>query len=76
MKLHSFSVYLTVLAPMKVTSTILSSETDNDLVISNDRLSAIVAKGSGVMVSLHLDGQNLLGTLSGSTGRGPYLGKK
>ncbi|KAH8731926.1 polysaccharide lyase-like protein family 4 [Phaeosphaeriaceae sp. PMI808] len=47
---------------------IKSSEDSNAINISNDRLSFSVAKASGSISNLSLDGQNLLGT-----GRGPYL---
>lgn len=47
---------------------IKSSEDSNAINISNDRLSYSVAKGTGSISKLTLDGQNLLGT-----GRGPYL---
>ncbi|KAF2826762.1 galactose mutarotase-like protein [Ophiobolus disseminans] len=47
---------------------IKSSEDTSAINISNDRLAFSVAKGSGSVSKLSLDGQNLLGT-----GRGPYL---
>jgi rhamnogalacturonan endolyase len=47
---------------------IISSEDSGAINISNDRLSFSVAKSSGSVSKLFLDGQNLLGT-----GRGPYL---
>jgi rhamnogalacturonan endolyase len=47
---------------------IRSSEDSSTINISNDRLSFSVAKSSGTVSKLSLDGQNLLGT-----GRGPYL---
>jgi rhamnogalacturonan endolyase len=51
-----------------------ATETSTQLIIANDRLYTAVEKKSGAVVSLALDGQNLLGTRSGSTGIGPYLG--
>lgn len=48
---------------------IKSSESSSAIDISNDRLSFSVAKSSGSVSKLTLDGQNLLG----SGGRGPYL---
>jgi rhamnogalacturonan endolyase len=47
---------------------ITSSENNSTINIANDRLSFSVAKSSGSISKLSLDGQNLLGT-----GRGPYL---
>jgi rhamnogalacturonan endolyase len=47
---------------------ITSSEDSSAISISNDRLSFSIAKSSGAVSKLLLDGQNLLGT-----GRGPYL---
>jgi rhamnogalacturonan endolyase len=47
---------------------IKSSEDSAAINISNDHLSFSVAKGTGSISKLSLDGQNLLGT-----GRGPYL---
>ncbi|KAH7396400.1 polysaccharide lyase-like protein family 4 [Pyrenochaeta sp. MPI-SDFR-AT-0127] len=47
---------------------IKSSEDSSAINISNDRLSFSVAKGTGSISKLSLDGQNLLGS-----GRGPYL---
>lgn len=47
---------------------LVATENATHLVISNDRLDTSVEKASGAMVTLDLDGQNLLGTRSGSTG--------
>lgn len=47
---------------------IKSSESSTAIDISNDRLAFSVAKSSGTVSKLTLDGQNLLGS-----GRGPYL---
>jgi rhamnogalacturonan endolyase len=49
-------------------ATIKSSDDSTAINISNDRLSFSVAKDTGSVSKLSLDGQNLLGT-----GRGPYL---
>ncbi|KAI0132171.1 galactose mutarotase-like domain-containing protein [Xylariales sp. AK1849] len=59
--------------PAIVLGALNATEDDVALVISNDRLYASVSKSSGAVESLTLDGQNLLGTKSGSTGIGPYL---
>lgn len=56
-----------------VQASLNASETDTLLTLANDRLIAAVSKSSGAVVTLTLDGQNLLGTQSGSTGIGPYL---
>ena len=45
-----------------------ASENATHLVIGNDHLYAGVEKASGAMVTLELDGQNLLGTRNGSLG--------
>ncbi|KAL3464629.1 rhamnogalacturonate lyase B [Aspergillus heterothallicus] len=41
--------------------------------LSNARLSLAVSKSNGQIVDLALDGQDLLGPVSGNTGKGPYL---
>lgn len=41
--------------------------------ISNSRFSVAVAKSNGHVVDANLDGQDLLGPLSGNSGKGPYL---
>lgn len=60
-------------APQWAAAKLAANETDTNLVIANDRLYAAVAKNGGSIVTLTLDGQNLLGTRSGATGQGPYL---
>jgi len=60
-------------APQLVAAALNATETDTQLVISNDRLYAAVQKKGGAIVKLTLDGTNLLGSPSGSTGIGPYL---
>lgn len=56
-----------------VSALLNATETSSVLSISNERLYAAVDKKTGVMSTLTLDGQNLLGTRSGSVGIGPYL---
>lgn len=51
----------------------IGTQTSTALILANDRLVAQVGKSKGVVTSLYLDGQNLLGVISGSTGIGPYL---
>jgi rhamnogalacturonan endolyase len=68
------SLFLSLLAgPAWVLAALNATENATQLTISNDRLYASVSKTSGAVVTLTLDGQNLLGTKSGSTGIGPYL---
>ncbi|KAI1405285.1 polysaccharide lyase family 4 protein [Hypoxylon fuscum] len=47
---------------------VVATEDDTQLIIQNDRLHTRVDKASGAMDTVELDGQNLLGTKSGSTG--------
>ncbi|KAK3939862.1 rhamnogalacturonan lyase [Diplogelasinospora grovesii] len=66
--------FLVLSCALRCVSALLNAtETSTSLVIANDRLYAAVEKASGVVVTLTLDGQNLLGTRSGMTGIGPYL---
>ncbi|KAG2420496.1 hypothetical protein HFD88_000108 [Aspergillus terreus] len=48
------------------------SQTNSSITLANDRLTAIFSN-AGKVVDLYLDGQDLLGPASGSTGVGPYL---
>ena len=50
-----------------------TEETDSQIIVSNDRLTAVLDKSSGHITDVNLDGQDLLGPTSGSTGKGPYL---
>ncbi|ETS82581.1 Rhamnogalacturonate lyase B [Pestalotiopsis fici W106-1] len=61
------------LAPAAVLAALNATETSSELIIANSRLYASVNKSTGSVETLTLDGQNLLGTKSGSTGVGPYL---
>ncbi|CAG8305805.1 unnamed protein product [Penicillium nalgiovense] len=49
------------------------AENQTYITLANDRLTAVLQKSAGQIVDLTLDGQDLLGTQSGSTGIGPYL---
>ncbi|KAI1210963.1 polysaccharide lyase family 4 protein [Annulohypoxylon truncatum] len=51
-----------------VCAKVVATENATALVIQNDRLFTRVDKASGAMDAIFLDGQNLLGTRSGSTG--------
>lgn len=77
MKLPIFSAtslgLLMLQAPQWVSAKLDATETATNLVLANDRLYASVRKAGGSIVSLTLDGQNLLGPATGSTGKGPYL---
>lgn len=64
---------LALKAPQWVAAKLDANETDTQLIIANDRLYAAVGKTGGAIVKLTLDGQDLLGPKSGSTGIGPYL---
>ncbi|CAG8133684.1 unnamed protein product [Penicillium olsonii] len=48
-------------------------ENSTFITLGNDRLTAVLKKSAGQIVDLSLDGQDLLGVQSGSTGIGPYL---
>ncbi|KAL3463888.1 galactose mutarotase-like domain-containing protein [Aspergillus heterothallicus] len=48
-------------------------EDDGSITLENDRLKAVFDKDRGSVIDLYLDGQDLLGPQSGSTGIGPYL---
>lgn len=60
-------------APALALAALNTTETSSAVIIANDRLYASVNKATGAVETLTLDGQNLLGTKSGSTGIGPYL---
>lgn len=48
-------------------------DTGTAFILANDRLNVTVPKAEGIITGLKLDGQDLLGTPSGSVGRGPHL---
>ena len=56
-----------------VSATLHVAENKTTITLANDRLSAVLQRGSGQIVDLFLDGQDLLGPQSGSSGVGPYL---
>ncbi|OGM48700.1 rhamnogalacturonate lyase B [Aspergillus bombycis] len=49
------------------------TEDNSTITLTNDRLTSTFAKEKGHVSELFLDGQDLLGPISGSTGVGPYL---
>ncbi|KAI1083402.1 polysaccharide lyase family 4 protein [Whalleya microplaca] len=70
MLLRSFSSLSWIILSFspRVFAKVIATEDASQLVIENDRLYTRVDKASGAMDALSLDGQNLLGTPSGSTG--------
>ncbi|KAL2820919.1 Rhamnogalacturonate lyase B [Aspergillus cavernicola] len=50
-----------------------ATQDDSSITLENDRLKAVFDIGQGRVADLYLDGQDLLGPQSGSTGVGPYL---
>lgn len=49
------------------------AEDFSSITLNNDRFKAVWSKSKGSVVDMFLDGQDLLGPQSGSTGIGPYL---
>ncbi|CAI6096437.1 unnamed protein product [Clonostachys chloroleuca] len=60
-------------APLQASAKLDANETDGRFILSNDRFYTAIDKSIGSVVSLTLDGQDLLGPKSGATGQGPYL---
>lgn len=52
---------------------VTTGENATHFTLSNDRLSVVLARSSGHIVDVILDGQDLLGPLNGNRGKGPYL---
>lgn len=50
-----------------------ATESTSQFVLQNDRLYLAVDKSNGQVVDVVLDDQDLLGPVSGSTGKGPYV---
>lgn len=50
-----------------------ATETTSQFKLQNDRLSVAVDKSNGQVVDIVLDQQDLLGPISGNTGKGPYV---
>lgn len=73
-KLTAASLLLTALqAPRAVLAELHANETDTHYILANDNFYTAVEKSRGSVTKLTLDGQDLLGPRSGSTGQGPYL---
>ncbi|KAH6669756.1 rhamnogalacturonate lyase [Plectosphaerella plurivora] len=74
--MRSFSLKIaTALAAFSgVASAVLTTgENATHYTLRNDRLYVAVAKGNGQVVDLSLDSVDLLGPVSGNSGKGPYL---
>lgn len=54
-------------------ATLTASENSTLITLENERLHVEITKAGGAVTKLYLDGQDLLGTKTGSTGIGPYL---
>ncbi|KAI0460375.1 rhamnogalacturonate lyase [Xylaria acuta] len=50
-----------------------ATETTSQFALQNDRLYVVVSKSNGQVVDIVLDEQDLLGPVSGNTGKGPYV---
>ncbi|KAK6580803.1 hypothetical protein PZA11_007039 [Diplocarpon coronariae] len=57
----------------RTAAVLTATESSSQYILANDRLSAAVAKASGAISNLTLDGQDLLGPQVNNTGKGPYL---
>ncbi|KAF4341179.1 rhamnogalacturonate lyase C [Fusarium beomiforme] len=52
---------------------LITSENSTHISLSNKRFAVVLAKSSGHIIDATLDGQDLLGPLSGNSGKGPYV---
>ncbi|KAH7040580.1 rhamnogalacturonate lyase [Microdochium trichocladiopsis] len=57
----------------RTTARLNATETATQYILQNDRLYVAVSKSSGQVTDLELESQDLLGPVSGNTGKGPYL---
>lgn len=73
MRLTTASLSLTAAWATAATAALGVVESDSTITLANDRLTTILNRSNGKMVEVYLDGQDLLGPASGSTGVGPYL---
>ncbi|TGJ79835.1 hypothetical protein E0Z10_g8929 [Xylaria hypoxylon] len=68
------SKLLVLAALLKASAAFLNAtETTSQFVLQNDHLYVAVGKSSGQVVEVILDKQDLLGPVSGNTGKGPYV---
>ncbi len=58
---------------LQVTALLRAVETSSQYVLQNDRLYVAVDKSNGQVVDIVLDEQDLLGPVSGNSGKGPYV---
>ncbi|KAL4933808.1 galactose mutarotase-like domain-containing protein [Aspergillus undulatus] len=52
---------------------LLTTENSTHFTLANDRFAVALAKSSGHIEDVRLDGKDLLGPVDGNTGKGPYL---
>ncbi|KAN0064060.1 hypothetical protein ACQY0O_003670 [Thecaphora frezii] len=64
---------LVLLFQLPLTLAAVLNETSTTITLSNARLTVGLSKSTGMINSLRLDGQDLLGPTSGNVGNGPYL---
>ncbi|KAJ2990863.1 hypothetical protein NUW58_g2747 [Xylaria curta] len=68
------SKLLALAALVKASAAFLNAtETSTQFVLQNDRLHVAVSKSNGQVIDVVLDKQDLLGPVSGNTGKGPYV---
>ncbi|KAF7349178.1 Galactose mutarotase-like protein [Mycena sanguinolenta] len=65
-------LFLALAFVARVQSAIVTSENDTSIAIHNDRLSFTIDKTNGILGHIHLDGQDLQGPQSNTSGRGYY----
>lgn len=58
---------------VRAAAALSTAENSTHITLSNDRLKTVLTKSGGQIIDLTLDGQDLLGPVSGNTGKGPYL---
>ena len=57
----------------RATAVLRAEETSSQYILENDRLHVAVAKNNGQVVEVVLDEQDMLGPVSGNSGKGPYV---
>ncbi|KAJ6486773.1 galactose mutarotase-like protein [Mycena sanguinolenta] len=65
-------LFLALVFVARVQSAIVTSENATSIAIQNDRLSFTIDKTNGILGHIHLDGQDLQGPQSNTSGRGYY----
>lgn len=66
-------VSFALVAGLSAAAALSTAENSTHITLSNDRLTTVLAKSGGQIIDLTLDGQDLLGPVSGNAGKGPYL---